>query len=249
MHHLILAYDLSYQAKLITLARTTSAPLMIVINPDSGPFSADVQRWLNLIKEVEEANAARPKPVVIRWFGYVDAMPQQGNRMKTADAFVTEVRSYQRDYRVSVAKGSKTRVVVVNNVFVDDAFADGEHSARVHEIVTAANLAVAIRPSGARYRIGDFMPGQVMTNPGEALKSDHWQWVAASFVVCFEGNQPALRDQIGPKPKKANAVMITSASDREQAERLWTQGRKLGLSALAITERQDYQRPPSWWAK
>lgn len=248
MHHLILAYDLSYKARLITLARNTSAPLMIVINPDSGPFASDLQHWLTLIKEVEEANAARPKPVTIRWFGYVDTMPPTGRRMKTADAFVAEVRAYQRDYRVNVGRGSKPRVVVVSNIFVDDAFADGEHAERVHEIVTAANLAVALRPSGARYRIGDFTPGQVMTNPGEALMPGHWQWMAAAFVVCFEGNKPALRDTIGPNPKKANAVMITSATDREQAERLWTQGRKLGLAALAVTQRLDYQRAPGWWA-
>ena len=119
---------------------------------------------------------------------------------------------------------------------------------RIREIVAAAGVAVSAKPSGQRYAVGDFVRGVLMLNPGEALKPDHWQWHAAAFVVCFEGNQPELRNKLGPDPRKANAVMIASATDGEEAAKLWQVGQRY-LAALAITQRLDYQMPPEWWGQ
>jgi hypothetical protein len=247
MKHVILMYDLAaYRDAVLRLIKTKNVNLMIVINPNSGPFSADVKDWLAFVKDAEEANAARPKPLILQWFGYVDTMPQKGDVMKTAEAFVAECRAYQRDYRVAVGKGSKTRVVVVNNIFVDDCFADGPNADRVREIVKDAGQTVAIQPAGVRYAEGKFVPGVLMLNPGEQLTPNHYQWTAAAFVVCFEGNKPELRNHIGPDPKKANAVMIMSASDGEEATKLWKQAERF-CAAAAITQRLDYQRAPEWW--
>ena len=249
MKHLILMYDLArYRDAVLKLIKTKNMNLAIVINPNSGPFSADVKEWCAFIADAEAANAARPKPLLIQWFGYVDTMPQKGDVMKEPGAFVAECRAYQRDYRVTVGKSSKARVIVVNNIFVDDCFADGPHAPRVKEIVAAAGQSVSVQGTQRILSLGTFVRGVLMVNPGEALRPDHWQWNAAAFVVCFEGNKPELRNKIGPDPKKASAVMIASATDGEEAAKLWQAGQRY-LAALAITQRLDYQMPPEWWGR
>ncbi len=236
MKHLILCYDLSYADKLTRLASTSKVDLWVVINPHDGPLT-DPKPWVALMKDVGDAALKNKNKINLSWIGYVDAVTWRGGKpeVKTTMMVTAETAAYRRDYRAILSNG---RTATARNIWLDDCFADKEWKDKLQPLVRA--IATMINSAES--------PGVVIGNAGEALDAKHWLWTACAFVCCFEANEEKLRHQLGTIPRgPANAVMIASANDREDALDLWQRGQALGVAAMAITQRLDYQQPPEWW--
>jgi hypothetical protein len=229
LRELILCYDLAVAD--YALARVAAGPCMVVVNPNNGPGSVtddDAPRWADLILRLQQVDAARVKalrkaeknPPELILAGYIDAVTWKGKRWTIKTS------------RKINAECIKWRSLGVHSIWFDDCFTDQPGNFK--------DLLLLIR----------YAPDRLFTlvNPGEQQVPE-WMWANADFVCDYEGNTPRSFTGL-PKaaPKNKTAVRIARGT-KDTGSIIMDVAKAQGLAAVCITDRLDYQAPPSWMVK